>query len=109
MGIFGATSIANSPVILQTTHLFPLQMGQPTLALCGAGKVTVIAFFLFILRPLTYSLNIVNTINAHSVSSNVIVIGFFFTFWTLHYLTLLVSGTRCPFSFLTKIDIVPSS
>ena len=45
MGILGATSIANTPVILQTLHLFPKQMGHLTLALCGAGKVTVIAFF----------------------------------------------------------------
>ena len=45
IGILGATSIAKLPVMLQTIHLLPLQIGHLICALCGAGRVTVTALF----------------------------------------------------------------
>ena len=56
------------PVILHTTHLFPLQIGHFTCALCGAGKVTVIA--LFMLTPLFYQFFlVVYLLNQHDLIS----------------------------------------
>lgn len=51
MGIFASTLTLIFPFHSQTLHLCPSQIGQMISAGRGAGKVTVIAFFVVMLLP----------------------------------------------------------